>query len=56
MNDVSAAGIGYDYYLSKRTTLYLIGMYEGEGQYNSTTKKFVTGTTLGAQFGITHLF
>jgi predicted porin len=56
IRDLSTAGIGYDYYLSKRTTLYLIGMYEGEGQYNSTTRKFVTGTTTGLQAGITHLF
>jgi predicted porin len=56
IRDVSAWGIGYDYVLSRRTTLYFIGMLESEGQYNSTTKKFVTGSTNGIQIGITHLF
>ena len=56
IRDVSVWGLGYDYVLSRRTTLYLIGLYEGEGQYNSGTKKFVTGTTTGVQVGITHLF
>lgn len=56
IRDLSAWGIGYDYVLSRRTTLYFIGMLESEGQYNSTTKKFVTGNTSGIQIGITHLF
>jgi len=56
IRDLSAWGIGYDYVLSRRTTLYIIGMLETEGQYNSTTKKFVTGNTNGIQLGITHLF
>lgn len=56
IRNVSATGIGYDYYMSKRTTLYLIGMYEGDGQYDSATKKFITGRTVGGQMGITHLW
>jgi len=56
IRDLSVWGLGYDYPLSRRTTLYFLAVYEGDGQYNSTTKKFVTGTTTGAQFGITHFF
>jgi predicted porin len=56
IRDVNAWGIGYDWVLSRRTTLYFIGMLETDGQYNSTTKKFVTGDTKGIQIGITHLW
>ena len=56
IRDLSAWGIGYDYVLSRRTTLYIIGLLETEGQYISSTKKFVTGNTSGIQLGITHLF
>ncbi len=56
VRDVHSWGIGYDYFLSKRTTLYAIGMLDTDGQYNSSTKKFVTGNTTGLQFGITHYF
>jgi len=56
IRDLSVWGLGYDYVLSRRTTIYFIGLLETEGQYNSTTKKFVTGNTTGLQIGITHLF
>lgn len=56
VRDVSAYGIGYDWVLSRRTTLYFIGMLETDGQYNSATKKFITGDTKGIQIGITHLW
>jgi predicted porin len=56
IRDLSAIGVGYDYFFSKRTTLYVIGLYQGDGQYDSGTKKFIYGTTLGAQVGITHFF
>lgn len=56
IRDASVWGLGYDYPLSRRTTLYFLGVYESEGQYNSTTRRFILGSTKGAQFGITHLF
>jgi predicted porin len=56
IRDVSVWGLGYDYVLSRRTTLYFIGLLETEGQYDSSTKKFVTGNTTGVQIGITHVF
>jgi len=56
IRDVSVVGLGYDYKMSRRTTLYVLGVYEDTGQYNSTTKKFVTGDTKGVQAGIWHRF
>lgn len=52
--DLNVFGLGYDYPLSKRTTLYSMAVYETEGQ--RPEKTFIVGKTKGAQVGITHRF
>lgn len=54
VRDMNVFGLGYDYPLSKRTTLYSMVVYETEGQ--RPVKTFIEGTTKGAQVGITHRF
>lgn len=54
VRDMNVFGLGYDYPLSKRTTLYAMTVYETEGQ--RPVKTFIEGTTKGAQVGITHRF
>ena len=53
--DVSVTGIGYDYPLSKRTTLYALGVYEDVGQVVSKVG-IKEGSTKGVQAGMSFRF
>ena len=55
VRDLKVYGLGYDYPLSRRTTLYAMALLETEGQFVTKTQ-FKEGNTKGLQAGITHRF